>query len=253
MKSVLDILAERKHRVRVRTNPARLPKADLLILHADMSRVPEAFVDAASQYRASINGRIADISKRTISQSLVTQNNDWTGSVIVKSNLNAGGVPEALINRVARRRWQTEPFPGVRTMRDYLVFDHISDVAHEHWSDPSVVVEKFVPEVLPDGFGMRTWLFCGPSERCILHASKEPIIKGNNIFRSVPVDVPPQMRDIRRQLGFDFGKFDFVMHDTGPILLDANKTPSGTRVTPSMAERIAAGNRSFADGVESFL
>ena len=253
MKSILDILAERGHRIRIRTNPQRLPKADLLILHADMSRVPQAFLDAAEQYPANINGRIADISKRNISQSLLVRDSDWSGQVIVKSDLNAGGVPEALINRIARRRWRAEPYPGVRRMRDYLVFDSLSDVPAVHWSDPAVVVEKFVPEVLPDGFGMRTWLFCGPSERCILHASKEPIIKGKNIFRSVPVDVPPEIRDIRKELGFDFGKFDFVMHDTGPVLLDANKTPSGMRVTPDMAARIAAGNRSFADGVETFL
>lgn len=253
MKSILDILSERGHRVRIHAKPARRPKADLLILHADMSRVPAAFLDAAEAYPASINGRVADISKRSISQSLLTQGSDWSGPVIVKSDLNAGGVPEVLINRIARRRWRAPPFPDVRAMRDYLVYDRLSDVPLLHWNDPAVVVEKFVPEVLPDGFGMRTWLFCGPSERCILHASKEPIIKGKNIFRSVPVDVPTEIREVRKELGFDFGKFDFVLHDDGPVLLDANKTPASMRVTPDMAARIAAGNKSFADGIESFL
>jgi hypothetical protein len=34
------------------------------------------------------------------------------------------------------------------------------------------------------------------------------------------------MRQRRRELGFDFGKLDFVLRDGKAVLLDANRTPA---------------------------
>lgn len=253
MKPVLDILAERKHRVYYRSNPMRLPTADLIILHANVSRIPQDYLDAVDRFPANINGRIADISKRAISTQLVEQDSDWAGPVIVKSDLNYGGLPEVRINLNAQKHSKPEPYPGVRYVDDYDVYDSIAEVPASSWKDDARVVEKFVPEIVPEGYAMRTWIFCGEAERCLRHVSREKIIKSESIIRSEPVEIPQALRELRKELGFDFGKFDFVMHDSGPILLDANKTPAGVRAEGELAKRVAAGSLTFADAIEALL
>jgi hypothetical protein len=74
---------------------------------------------------------------------------------------------------------------------------------------------------------MRVCLFMGAYERCMRHISRSPIIKAANTLRIEPVDVHPALREKRRRLGFDYGKFDYVEHDGEAILLDANRTPGG--------------------------
>ena len=45
------------------------------------------------------------------------------------------------------------------------------------------------------------------------------------------------MVKLREQMGFDYGKFDYVIHEGKPILLDANKTV-GAGTLPMTEERI---------------
>lgn len=253
IKPILDLMGARGHNVQICADPAALPKGDMLILHVDVTRVPQAYLDAAASFDVTVNGTVADISKSKLSQIRVDQNSAWDGPVIVKSDLNCGGAPEANINRRARRRWKAPPFPEPFVFKSYPIYDHITHVPTDTWMNPNLVVEKFVPEIHPDGFGLRTYIFCGPSERCALHISEERIVKATRIVRFEPAPVPPALRALRERLGFDYGKFDFVMHETGPILLDANKTPAGVTGRGAVAQRIAAGNEVLADGLESLL
>lgn len=59
-------------------------------------------------------------------------------------------------------------------------------------------------------------------------------------------DAPEALKALRRELGFDYGKFDYVEHGGRPILLDANRTPvyRGDPDAPHIV-RLARGIRGF--------
>jgi len=59
-----------------------------------------------------------------------------------------------------------------------------------------------------------------------------------------------QYLDERRKLGFDYGKFDFVVHEGRAVLLDANKTPGRAR---NLSKIVAAGTANLADGFETLI
>jgi hypothetical protein len=63
------------------------------------------------------------------------------------------------------------------------------------------------------------------------------------------VPVPDFLRAERERLGFDYGKFDFVIHDGQAVLLDANKTPGPPPSSPDAMER----NARLAGGIEMML
>ena len=105
------------------------------------------------------------------------------------------------------------------------MFKQKDDIPSDVWNDPARVVERFVPERAPEGYAMRVWLFMGSRERCMRHISTSPIIKGSNTLRMEPAEVHSKMREKRKRLGFDYGKFDYVEHEGGAFLLDANRTP----------------------------
>lgn len=253
MGDVLTILAARGHRITVTGRPDRVPAGDLLILHVDCSVVPLEYLAAAAAFPAAINAKVADITKRSFSTLLVGPDSDWGGKVIVKSNLNRLGKPERHQNQHAAWRLARPPHPGLRVFGDYRVCHSIADVPADVWADPEAIVEKFIGEETQQGYVARTYLFCGTSERCSRNVSTSPIVKGNGIIHSEPTEVPGAIRVIRHQMGFDYGKFDFIMVDGQAVLFDANKTIGNLSGSGALAERIRVLNGSLADGVESFL
>ena len=65
-----------------------------------------------------------------------------------------------------------------------------------------------------------------------------------------PTTVPEVLRAERERLGFDFGKFDFVVHEGEVVLLDANRTPTGAAAISTYQSEQAA---KLALGINSFL
>jgi hypothetical protein len=52
------------------------------------------------------------------------------------------------------------------------------------------------------------------------------VIKSHSVLRREPIsDVPVELRQVRRELGFDFGKFDYGIVDGRVVLYDVNRTP----------------------------
>jgi hypothetical protein len=90
----------------------------------------------------------------------------------------------------------------------------------------------------------------GPRERCNRVVTASPISKAADVLSYGPVDVPPQLRAERERLNFDFGKFDFVIHDGEPILLDANRTPGVARAIQPL---IAKGALNLAEGLNALV
>jgi hypothetical protein len=171
--------------------------------------------------------------------------------VIAKTDLNRGGLMEAMYNERAKELGRPVPYPGVVRRGPYLLYECLQDVPQAIWADPTLVVERFMPEIDEGGgYAMRTWVFMGSRERCNRYVTADWEGKAADVVRRDPVEVPPELRAERERLGFDFGKFDFVIHDGTPVLLDANRTP-GTAQT--IREMMKAGARNLAEGLDELI
>ena len=228
------------------------PDADAAILHVDLSVVPEAYRAAAKRYPIVLNGNATDIRKTRVSRNLLKRGDDWTGPVVVKTDLNFRGIPERFALECFRRDGKTPdlaPVPLVSTDKPYPILRSIAEVPDEVWNNPGLVVERFLPERDAQGFWMRAWVFFGGCERCTRYCSTHPIVKTANIIAREPAPVPDELRAERERLGFNYGKFDFVDIDGRAILLDANRTPSAPPASPA----IDASNTDLASGLAALL
>jgi hypothetical protein len=246
---VLKLLKPMGHEVRIARGP-QAASGDAALYHVDATVAPQEYLDLARHYSRTINFRTGDISKRRVSRLLLAKGDDWHGPVIVKSNYNNRAVMEDIHNQLAVRVGRPLPHPGVTRSAQYHVLDSIADVGDEIWSDPSLVIERFVAEPDNDGFALRTWVFMGPRERCTRFVTPNRISKAAGVLKYEPVDVPAQLRAERERLGFDFGKFDFVVHNGEPVLLDANRTPG---VAAAIRPMMQKGALNLAEGLHALL
>lgn len=219
---------------------------DAAILHVDCTFVDPEYQALAEAYPCAINFNAADISKRTVSGALLSRDSDWRGQVVIKSNLNMMGEVEARHNRSAKARDKPPPHPAAKAMSGYALIESAAAAPDHVWGDPDLVVERFVPETDAYGYGTRYWIFMGARERCTRNVSADWIVKGAGVLKREPVDVPDAIRAERARLGFDYGKFDFVIHEGEPILLDAARTPAAPW---ALREAIRAGARDLAEGL----
>lgn len=248
------ILHELKRRGRFeKIVPAHLGttrKTDIAVLHVDSTIVSSDYLEYAATFPLCINSKVADISKRGLSENILSPDSIWRGPVIVKSNLNCNGAPEVFINKQAVLNGRAMPYPTARRVNEYKVYSSYFDVPAEVFDDLNLVVEKFIPEIDEEGFGIRHWVFCGDAEHCHRYVSRNNIIKADNIIHKYPVPVPEKLRIRRQELGFDYGKFDFVMHQGEAILFDVNKTPG---IPPYKGVQRQQVIDKFADGLESLI
>lgn len=231
--------------------------ADIALLHIDLSLVPRCYIEFADQYPICLNKQAVDIRKSSISAQLLKQDDDYRGQIIVKSNENTGGIPERVNSdlwaRAGRRLHQIKQRLQHRTVirepADYRIYDDLADVPDEVFSRPDLVVEKFLPERDGEFYCTRAYLFLGTGENCQMTVSKNPVVSVGNCERLVECDIHPHVREWRRQLGFDYGKFDYVIHEGNAVMLDANKTTgSGGLIGNPMIERF---RKMRADGLLS--
>lgn len=225
-------------------------EGDVAILHVDQTIVDQRYLALGKQYQRTVNLGASDISKRRISSVRVLPGDDWAGPVIVKANRNARGSMEVRHNMRAARMGRPEPVPGLQRTAPYKILDSISLVEEGEWNDPELIVERYLPERDGDHYVIRTWVFMGSRERCTKQLATDPIVKADKVIHYEPCEVPDGLRAERERLGFDFGKFDFVMHDGKPLLLDTNKTPGVSRAIESVMK---SGVRNLAEGLEGLI
>lgn len=210
--------------------------ADLLFVHVDLSVVPDSYLEFSQQYPIAINGRVKDVRKSVVNRDILALDGNWDGPVIVKSDRNCAGIPERKRDRISGRirkkilkwtgnlnlQWLT---PSINTALDYKVFDHISEVPKAYHMNSSLVIEKFLPEREGDYYIVHTMSFLGDRTISMSLKSKNPIVKGDTAdIVDYPTEPHPDIIELRKQLNFDYGKFDYVVHEDKAILLDANKT-----------------------------
>jgi hypothetical protein len=240
------------HTISLVEGPGDWPDADIAILHVDLSVVPNAYRQAAARYPAVINGKVTDIRKTRVSRNLLQRGDAWTGPVIIKTDLNFRGIPERHAMENFRREGKVPdlpPGPLVYMHRPYPILRSVGAVPYEVWNNPGLVVERFLPERDAHGFWMRAWVFLADRERCTRYRGTHPIVKAGNIVAQEPAPVPDELRAERERLGFDYGKFDFAVHEGRAILFDANRTPSAPPSSPA----VEASNAHLAGGLDALL
>lgn len=244
--AIAEIWSKQGVEVQILAGPEPGVDADLAICHVDLTVVPPEYLAYLRSFPAAVNGRAADISKRIVSRQLIDRNSAWDGPVIVKSDRNGQGAREARLASVGLMPPRYRPVAP-----SYAVFDSSDEVPDEVWSNRDLVVERFMPEIEDGLYCLRTWMFFGDRETNSICYSNERIVKAANVLRRVPLGEPPeQLRQIREELAFDFGKFDYAMVDGRPVLYDANRTPT---LPNFVNDAILPRLRLLAEGLGAFL
>lgn len=245
--------------------------ADLAIMHVNLSVVPAEYVRYAKQFPVTLNLNITDIRKRVISQNLVQPNDDYDGPVIVKTDKNCGGIPEAKIYNQAlpKRRSvmryvrksvrktrslgiklnllniNTSLFVETEYRESFRVFDDKDSVPKYFWDDEDWIIEKFLPEIEDSRFVIRNAYFFGDKMICFKTFSSDPIVKEEKEVRSQKIEMPDEIIHLRNKLGLDYGKIDYVMHNGEPVVLDIGKTIGGGDFGRDTALTLAQGIHSY--------
>jgi hypothetical protein len=245
--------------------------ADLALLHVDLSVVPDAYRRLIERYPRVLNGRVLDIRKRQFSRLLVNREGPDPGSVMVKSDWNCGGrrdfrqkILESgsgpwlrrfhLDNVVCRvmawletaRPWSQRRWLSANA---YRVYPNRGQVPAGVWANPNLIVERFISEREGPDYCCRHWLFFGEREVGRRTVSLKPVVKGGARIEPLADPVPDELRTIRRQLGFDYGKFDYGIVDGQVVLYDMNRTPGFTRIPERHAETVEV----LSPGIHAFL
>lgn len=233
--------------IEVVTDPGTPLPADLALLHVSLSVVPPAYQRLAAGYPRTLNGATLDIRKRRFSRLLVERNSPPVGPVIVKTDCNAGGWREHRVSGWWRRKAETVlPWRMRRFVRpeDYPVFPEGKHVPPGVWANPNLVVERFAAEREGDRYLCRHWLFLGMREIARRTTSSNPVVKFRGAMEASSDPIPMELRAIREELGFDFGKFDYGIVDGEVVLYDVNRTPGASpdaRLHADTVEALAPG------------
>jgi hypothetical protein len=249
LQSLLRIWAKQGIESVVVSRPEEYVPADAAFVHVDLTVVSPETLALAQRYPVAINGRATDTRKRNYSTLLINGPADFSGPVIVKTDLNCGGwrefrnqVAASLIGRLTRNLRGFETYYRSRTARElarswsrrrvlksseYPVFNSAGEVPLGVWSNPALVVERLACERDGEDYCVRNYEFLGKSEGNFRLRSKTPIVKYSGSLDPLNDPVPAKVRALRERLGLDFGKIDYGVIDGEAVIYDVNRTTGG--------------------------
>jgi hypothetical protein len=257
-----DIWREEGNEVNFLFGTKKFVPADLIIVHVNLSVIPDEYLEFAGQYPIVLNGEVKDIRKSAFSKNLLRSDDCFEGKVIVKSNLNFAGRPERkLLYPSCSKRFlqfflswfycKTTHTPYFKSACDYRLYDHPSLVPQSCFKNHNLVVEKFLPEMENGNFVVHNFHFLGDRMTCNKLVSKSPIVKGATYIKNEKAEPNPEIIELRKSMKFDYGKFDYVIHEGNVVLLDINKT-TGCGSFPYTPE-LKALHRYRAAGIYSYF
>jgi hypothetical protein len=238
--------------------------ADLLIPHIDLSYIPDDYWHFIQRHPHVVNRAVRDIRKRVISANLLRPGDQWDGPVIVKTDNNCRGRMEqkllgepppesrleAWFRRAARRPWAERWLLGhVRHPSRYYIFRSMRAVPREVWSNPALVVERFLPERWGRDYVIRMYSFFGDRHTGRCMRGPDPWVKTANAELADHVEPPEAVIALRHRLGLEFGRIDYVLRDGQPVVLDVNRTPGMSG--PPDGDRVER-SREMAEGLSYF-
>ena len=239
---LIDAIAERwsgnGYRVLTHYGYENLPPADIVFLHVDLTKIPPMYVERLKAYPLVLNRSVLDISKSAFSERRVTRDEAYDGPVIVKTDANYGGQPEARGRKLSGTSlWSklffcrgTTDWAKTDSLNplDYPIYNTKDLVPRKAWKNQHLIVERFLPETEGDLYYIRYWMFLGDQGWAARFGSKKPIVKFHcRVTPEERVPVPDELVALRKQLGLDYGRFDYVVRDGLPIVFDINKTVGG--------------------------
>jgi len=260
-----SIWQKRGFEVRVAQGIDHKLHADILFLNIDLTVLPDDYLEFIQSYPLVINRRVTDISKHLISDNLLKPDSDYRGPVIVKTKANYGGIPE-LKNEPGGKLEKTPYRVNLRTTsildpKHYPIYDSIEKVHPAAWMNDHLIVEKFIAERDESGrYCLRKWHFLGDKGFCTIQAGENPIVKGlpsaetlqpRDLPRLLEEPVPGKLIQLRSKLGFDYGRFDYVVVDGEAHIFDANKTP--TVLPVSLNQFAAKFTETLPSGIDYYL
>lgn len=237
--ALAGIWQEHGHEVFYLFGTRRWQPADLILVHVNLSVVPEAYLAFARRYPIALNAHVSDIRKSACSSALLKPGERSDGPVMLKSDLNCGGRPEArLLHGRLRRAFQRLTARHDEDRGDYRVFPNADAIPPALRRRPDRVIERFLPEREGDLYVVRHYQFLGDRATAMKLKGREPVVKGRTLIASEPIEPDPAIVALRQRMQFDYGKFDYVMHDGESFLLDANKTTGADALpqTPELME-----------------
>jgi len=212
----------------------RLPPADAVLLHIDLSVIPERFLLALEAYPVVLNRQVTDIRKRSLPMRshLLGPDAFYDGPVVVKTNLNNAGAPERELYRRGGFRlplkelwsfYRATHLPGVM---DYQIYASTEQVPAPLRKNTDYVMEKFLPERENQQYVLRLAYFLGSRCHGVKLVSNDQIVRGQNLCAPpVPMEkIHPEVLAFREHISLDYGKVDYVLHDGKVVILDVNKT-----------------------------
>ena len=260
--SLVRLWRQRGFRVGTRHGIGFDHPAELLFPHIDLTVRPPEYEAYLQRYRRVVNRGVLDVSKSTWTGLRVGRDSPYTGPVIVKTNLNHGGLPEvrldaASLRRIFRQRLRSlfrrarglgiawESIQWLDT-ESYPVFDSLRDVPKGVLENDNLLVQRFVPEREGTRYAIRYAYVLGSREITLRLLSRAPVIKGANADAWEEVESPPELAPLRRRLGLDYGKIDFVVPEGQFIPLDVNPTPGAEALelrgfAPRVSSHLAEG------------
>ena len=226
-----------------------IPEADLVFIHIDLTVIPQEYIDFIKKIPRAVNGKIFDISRRSFSKLILSPNDNYSGKVIVKTNANFGGLPEFGLNRkwYGKRfqRWSTRMF-----LDEYPIFDHLDKVPKGVWKNKNLIVEPYIFNKQEKVFSVNYYMFFGDKEisgRLTCHDRK--LLKFDNCSNDELIPLPEEVKEWRKDLNIDFGRFDYLEKDGEYFLIDINKTEGGGAMNLNYPNEMDE----FALGLEYYL
>jgi hypothetical protein len=131
----------------------------------------------------------------------------------------------------------------------YCVYPDRDQVPTGIWSNPNLIVERFLAERAGSDYSCRHWIFLGDREVTRRVTSDQAVVKASARLEATSDTIPPELRAIRTRLGFDYGKFDYGIVDGQVVLYDVNRTPGAAADGRTHAQTIEV----LSPGLEGIL